>query len=88
MSPFTVRPVRVADHMSVTVKVNGGAAQTAIPPVMAPFALGPDLDTKTIGFTWNHPKLPKGDSVEVTACAVVSGNAAMPPCWSRTVIVK
>ena len=56
---------------------------------MAPFALGPNLGTNDAVFVWAHPKLTKGDSVEVTACAVnVPGNTAVPNCWSRTITVS
>jgi nitrous oxidase accessory protein NosD len=86
MSSFTVRPVRVAENVTVTVQVNGGAVQTTTAPVLGPFALNPGLDTQGMGFTWAHAKLTKGDSVVVTACAVVPNNTAVPNCWSRTVI--
>jgi hypothetical protein len=88
MSSFTVRPIRVSENMTVTVSVNGGAPQNVAAPTVAPFALGPNLGTNGVVFVWGHPKLNKGDSVEVTACAVnVPGNVAVPNCWSRTVIV-
>jgi hypothetical protein len=74
--------------MTVTVKVNGGPPQTVAAPTMAPFSLGPNLGTSDAVFVWAHPKLAKGASVEVTACAVnVPGNTAVPNCWSRTITV-
>ena len=88
MSSFTVRPIRVDENMTVSVSVNGGAAQTVAAPTTGAFALGPDLATKTITYKWTHAQLTKGDTVEVTACAVVPGNTALPPCWSKTVTVS
>jgi hypothetical protein len=89
MNSFTVRPIRVAENMTVTVSVNGGPAQTLTAPSMAPFSLGPNLGTNDATFVWAHPKLTRGDSVTVTACAVnVPGNTAFPSCWSHTVTVS
>jgi hypothetical protein len=85
ISSFTVRPIRVADNVTVTVRVNGGPPQTATPPARTPFAIGPNEDTTGLTFTWAHAPIPKGASVQVTACAVITTNTAFPPCWSRTV---
>ena len=45
LGSFTARPIRVAENMTVTVRVNGGPAQNVAPPAEAPFALGPNLGT-------------------------------------------
>jgi hypothetical protein len=87
ISSFTVRPIRVAENMSVTVSVNGGPAQPTVAPATAPFALKPDLGTKELAFVWNHAPLAKGSSVEITACALISTNQAVPTCWSKTITV-
>jgi hypothetical protein len=53
----------------------------------SPFTLGaPYLRTEGVGFKWAHAPLVKGDSVEVTACAVIQNNTAPQTCWSKTVI--
>jgi hypothetical protein len=85
-SSFGIRPIRVNENITVTVRVNGGPAQSVPAPTVAPFALAANLGTNDATFVWAHPRLTKGDSVEVTACAVnVPGNTAYPSCWSRTV---
>jgi hypothetical protein len=85
ISSFAVRPIRVAENVTVTVSVNGGPVQNATPPSMAAFKLDPNLGTNDMAFTWAHPKLTKGDQIVVTACAVIPGNTALPSCWSRTI---
>ena len=86
-SSYAIGPIRAAENVAATVRVNGGAPQATVASARAPFTLGaPYARTEGMVFTWQHLPITKGDSVEVTACAVIPGNQLNPACFSRTVI--
>ncbi len=85
-STFKVRPIRVAENVTVKVKVNGGAAVTVAAPVRDAVSVGAGAEIG-IPFTWTHVKLAKGTSVAITTCVVIPGNTSSSPCTTTTVIV-
>jgi hypothetical protein len=85
-SAFKVRPLRASENVTVQVKVGAGAFQAVAPPPAADRLINPGA-TVGVPFTWDHPKLAKGTTVTITACAVVLHNTSPAPCATKVITV-
>ena len=85
-SAFKVRPLRVAENVTLKIKVGTGAFVNVTPQAAADRLIQAG-GKAGVPFVWDHAKLAKGTTVTAVACAVVLHNTNAAPCDTAVVTV-